>query len=148
MGSKLAPAYANVFMGKLEDSILTDSPLKPIYYRRFIDDIFMIWPHPEKELEEFLTHINRANDSIKFTHEKSKKEIVFLDTVVYKGTNPSEEDNTLKLEVKTYIKLTNKQLYVREDSYHPPGTGKGVMIGEAIRYLRTNSEPEQFHKML
>ena len=149
MGSKLAPAYANVFMGKLEDSILTDSPLKPIYYRRFIDDIFMIWPHPEKELEEFLTHMNGANDSIKFTHEKSKKEIVFLDTVVYKGTNPSEQEhNTLKLEVKTHIKPTNKQLYVREDSYHPPGTGKGVMIGEAIRYLRTNSEPEQFHKML
>ena len=69
MGSKLAPAYANTFMGKLEKSILT-GPRKPTYYRRFIDDIFMIWPHSEPELDRFLTHMNEANDSIKFTHGK------------------------------------------------------------------------------
>ena len=33
MGSKLAPAYANTFMGKLEKSILDTSPLKPTYYK-------------------------------------------------------------------------------------------------------------------
>ena len=33
MGSKLAPAYANTFMGDLEKSILENSPLKPTYYR-------------------------------------------------------------------------------------------------------------------
>ena len=50
MGSKLAPAYANTFMGRLEKAILAGSAHRPIYYRRFIDDIFMLWPHSEEEL--------------------------------------------------------------------------------------------------
>ena len=147
MGSKLAPAYANTFMGSLEKSILDSAPIKPTYYRRFIDDIFMIWQHSE-ELKEFLEHMNRANKSIQFTHEKSQQEIVFLDVTVYKGTTEHQDQGTSILNVKTHIKPTNKQLYVREDSYHPPSTGKGVTIGEAIRYLRTNSEKVQYQKMI
>ena len=149
MGSKLAPAYANTFMGKLEENILSSAALKPAYYRRFIDDIFIIWQHSEKDLQEFITHMNRANRSIQFTHEKSQKDIAFLDVVVYKSTTADQdEDNSITLNEKTHIKPTNKQLYVRNDSYHPPGTGKGITIGEAIRYLRTNSEAQQYAKML
>ena len=145
MGSKLAPAYANTFMGKLEKSILNSYPLKPSYYRRFIDDIFIIWPHSETELKKFLTHMNNANESIKFTHEKSLDEITFLDVIVYK--KPNKHDNHT-LQTRTHIKPTNKQLYVLQDSYHPQGTTKGVTIGEAIRYLRTNSEPDNYQRML
>ena len=71
MGSKLAPAYANTFMCKLEKNILDTSPLKPSYYRRFIDDIFIIWPHSKSELEKFIEHMNRANKSIQSTYESS-----------------------------------------------------------------------------
>ena len=49
MGSKLALAYANTFMEKLKQSILESYPLKPSYYRRFIDNILMMWPHSETE---------------------------------------------------------------------------------------------------
>ena len=58
MGSKLAPAYANTFMSKLEKTILDTSPLKPTYYCRFIDDIIMIWPHSEDGLKNLITHMN------------------------------------------------------------------------------------------
>ena len=53
-----------------------------------------------------------------------------------------------RLQVRTFIKPTNRQLYVCNSSHHPPGTTKGVAFGEAIRYLRTNSEKKQFYKML
>ena len=72
MGSKLAPAYANVLMGQLEANILANSHLKPTFYRRFIDDIFLLWPHSEEELDQFITHMNGANSSIQFTFEKAK----------------------------------------------------------------------------
>ena len=141
MGQKLAPAYANVFMGQLEESILNSSIYKPKYYCRFIDDIFLIFPYPESDLAEFMQHMNSANKAIQFTHEYSQSEVTFLDVTVYKnGTN--------RLQVKTFIKPTNKQLYVRYDSHHPPGTTKGIAIGEAMRFLRTNSEKRNFHKML
>ena len=38
--------------------------------------------------------------------------------------------------------------YTSEDSYHPPGICKSVTIGEAIRYVRTNSDPAQFSKAI
>ena len=145
MGSKLAPAYANTFMGKPEKSILDTSPLKPTYYKRFIDDIFIIWPHSEMNLNNFIAHMNSANSSIKFTHKYSQQEVVFLDVVVYKK---AEHHNGNTLQARTHIKPTNKQLYIRHDSYHPLGTGKGVIIDEAVRYLRTNSDPKQFSKMI
>ena len=140
MGSKLAPAYANTFMGKLEKAILTNSRHKLIYYKRFIDDIFMLWPYSEEELIRFMEHMNRENESIQFTYEKSQSEIVFSDVIVYEVKKSSEtapEDGTHILNVRTHIKPTNKQLYICEDSYHPPDTTKGVTIGEAIRYLAT-----------
>ena len=74
----------------------------------------------ENELTE---HMNSQNPSIQFTHEHSRQEITFLDMSVYKKND--------KLQVKTYIKPTNKQLYIRKTSYHPPGATKGVALGEA-----------------
>ena len=97
MGSKLASAYANTFLGKLEKAILTGSTRKPIYYRQFIDDIFMLWPYSKEELIRFMEHMNRENESIQFTYEKSQSEIVFLDVIVYevkKSTETAPEDGT------------------------------------------------------
>jgi len=71
MGSRLALAYANTFTGKLEKNILDMAKYKPKYYRRFIDDILIIFEHSETELDNFMTHMNNANRAIKFTHEKN-----------------------------------------------------------------------------
>ena len=77
-GSKLTPAYANIFMGQVDKNILDTSPLKLTYYRRFIDDVLMIWPHSKAELEQFIVHMNQVNSSIKFTHESSQEEVACL----------------------------------------------------------------------
>lgn len=89
--------------------------------------------------------MNSANSSIKFTHEYSQQEVVFLDVVVHKKAEHRDDDT---LQTRTHIKPTNKQPYVRHDLYHPLGTGKGFIIGEAVRYLHTNSDPKQFPKMI
>ena len=127
MGTKLAPAYANIFMGKLEQSIFSHAPLKPSFYRRFIDDILMLWPHSELELKNFLQNLNSFHPSIKFTSEYSPDKITFLDVNIYKGPNFHV---TKTLEFETFVKPTNKQAYIHASSYHPPGVSKGVAIGE------------------
>lgn len=141
MGTKLAPAYANIFMGKLEQTILSSAPLKPSYYKRYIDDILILWPHPEKELNKFISSLNSFHPSIKFTSEFNSQKITFLDINIYKGPNFL---HTKKLDIETYIKPTNRQAYIHANSFHPPGTSKGVAIGETKRYLRTNSRVESF----
>ena len=53
---------------------------------RYIDDIFFIWTESEDELEHFLQRLNAFHPNLKFTHEKSKVSINFLDvTVSIKG---------------------------------------------------------------
>jgi len=39
-GARVAPCYANIFMGDLEKTMLESANIKPIYYKRFIDDIY------------------------------------------------------------------------------------------------------------
>ena len=45
MGTKVAPAYANTFMGWFEDTHVYTYPQQPLLWKRFIDDIFVIWHH-------------------------------------------------------------------------------------------------------
>lgn len=44
MGTRMAPAFANLFMADLEEKILDEAEIKPLVWRRFIDDIFVAWP--------------------------------------------------------------------------------------------------------
>ena len=50
MGTKMAPSYANIFMGRLERRLLQSVILKPFSWLRFIDDIDMEWTHGRETL--------------------------------------------------------------------------------------------------
>ena len=39
-GTKMAVAFANMFMAKVETDTLSQSVLKPLVWKRFIDDVF------------------------------------------------------------------------------------------------------------
>ena len=47
MGIATAPNHANLFIYRFETKALSNWPLKPMIWLRFIDDIFMIWTHGE-----------------------------------------------------------------------------------------------------
>ena len=82
MGTALAPNYANMFKDRFETKTLGNWHLKLILWLRFIDDIFMIWPHGKEELDQFIHYLNHIHEKIKFTSEVSTKEVNFLDTTV------------------------------------------------------------------
>ena len=52
-------------------------------YLRYIDDIFIIWTANELQFTQFISELNDKHDSIKFDFEMSKKQIPFLDAIVY-----------------------------------------------------------------
>ena len=80
MGTKMAPSYANICMGNLEERLLLSSLMQPLSWFRFIDDVDMKWIPSDKELDEFFEHANGIHPSIKFTHKVSKTKMSFLDT--------------------------------------------------------------------
>ena len=82
MGTSLAPNYANLFMDIFETNALSKFPQKPLIWKRFIDDIFLIWTHGEDSFTEFVNYFNSLHLTIKFTSESSTKSVNFLDTTV------------------------------------------------------------------
>jgi hypothetical protein len=79
MGTKMAPSYANIFMGELEKLIIQYAPYKPISSFRFIDDVDTKWTESAENLNRFFDH-DHVHPTIKVTHETSRNNISFLDT--------------------------------------------------------------------
>ena len=71
MGIKLAPSFANLFMGHFEDKFVYSYPLQPFIWKRFIDDIIFVWTYGQDELDKFVNHLNTCHDTIQFTLETS-----------------------------------------------------------------------------
>src|SRR5690606_22067397 len=82
MGTSVAPTYANIFMGWLEEKILHSFRLQPLVYLRYLDDIFITWPHGRSLLQTFIDHANFLHNTIKFTANISNSEIAFLDVLI------------------------------------------------------------------
>lgn len=136
MGTKIGPNYANIFMGILEDQYLCSSTLKPTCYKRFIDDIFFIWPHGESELLAFISDFNKAHQSISFTHSFSPETINFLDVTLQLTDG--------KLSTKLYHKPTDRQQYLHFKSSHVKHCKSSIPYSQAVRFKRICSNHADF----
>ena len=140
MGTKMAVAFANIFMSAVETAILSQSNTKPLEWKRYIDDVFSLWDTNREEIDKFIEHANRQHATIEFTAEISDNETTFLDTCVYKGERLKKERCA-----HTSNRLRHFQ-YTHYSSCHPPGVSKGFIKGEALRLLRTNSSKTTFEE--
>ena len=139
MGTKMAPSYANVFMGKLESQLLMSVPFQPLSWLRFIDDIDMQWCHGEIKLENFLKEANSFHPTIKFTSEVTTDNHVFLDTISHIA-----EDNTIKVDL--YSKPTDTHQYLLTSSCHPKHCCKNIPYSLALRIRRICSDENTFEQ--
>ena len=143
MGTKMAVAFANIFMNKVETDILGQSAFRPLVWKRYIDDIFSLWTINRAEISQFIEQANSHHPTIKFTAEISETETTFLDTTISKGERFLKDS---VLDVRTHFKPTETFQYTHFTSSHPPGVKKGFIKGEALRLLRTNSSKRIFEE--
>ena len=67
MGTKMAPTYANLYMGQLAAQLQEQTTLKPLVWFRLIDDIFSFCPLANSNFSNFLNsatvliHISCSN---------------------------------------------------------------------------------------
>ena len=130
--------YANLFMGVLEQQMLSSYKYKPSAYFRFIDDIFMIWTEGEETLNEFLTHCKNQNKHIQFEQTISKNSIPFLDVFVILENG--------KLTTDLYSKPTDKHQYLYSTSCHPKHTKTSLPYCLDLRLRRICSTDTLFQK--
>ncbi|KAJ8038639.1 hypothetical protein HOLleu_16120 [Holothuria leucospilota] len=112
IGPKMAPAYACLGMGLVEEKLWEESTVKPTEWCRFIDDIWGLWPHGKDSFISFMQILNNLypNES-EFSYVFDYKTITFLDVCI-KRTGQGYLDNDL------YVKPSFKNLYLHYDSYH------------------------------
>ena len=138
MGTKVAPSFAVTYMGSFEEEHVYTYRLQPSLYLRYIDDIFMIWPHGEDELQLFFTHMNNCTEHIKFTTETSRSEIAFLDTLVKLDVGGITTD--------LYSKPTDSHNYLYYNSAHPQRCKDSIPYSQFLRIRRICSSKQDFDK--
>ena len=52
MGTKIAVSFANIFMAKIETTLIQQSETKPKEWTRYIDDIFPLWDSDKKDVDQ------------------------------------------------------------------------------------------------
>ena len=106
--------------------------MKPIFWKRFIDDVIFMWNTSRDKIKDFLLKANSFHLTIEFMAKISETETMFLGTKVYKGDRFNKESF---LDVRTHFKPTETFQYTNFYSCHPPGVTKGSIKGEALRPL-------------
>ena len=91
MGSCLGPSMANIFLCHYEDIWLQNCPskFKPIFYRRYIDDTFILFKNP-RHIPKFRDYLNQQHPNIEFTSELETDCILnFMDISIKRNQNGS-----------------------------------------------------------
>jgi len=137
MGKKYAPSFANIFMNEWEQHALLLAPMKPSLWKRYIDDIFCIWPFSLFDLQAFIQHLNSINLNIKLTATHSLTHVNYLDCTFFKSAN-----NTICSKV--FCKDTDSHNLLHPLSYHPSHTFSGIIIAQILRYIRLSTFHNDF----
>ena len=86
MGTKAATPYAILFMGRHKETIWEAFIWAFPFWKRFLDDIFLIFLGTTEQLQSLNNFMNNLHPTIKLTFEHSIQEISFLDKKIHVGT--------------------------------------------------------------
>lgn len=132
MGTNAAPTMANLYLAILLDPYVREHP-EVLFYRRFLDDLFIVWTGTESLLLEFFDTLQNLIPGILFDPVYSHSSIDFLDlTILYNS-------NRYSIEFKTHQKTLNRYSYITMKSFHPLHMFKSFINGELTRYRRNSS---------
>ncbi|XP_041428559.1 uncharacterized protein LOC121396962 [Xenopus laevis] len=140
MGANMAPAYANIYMHLFEHMYVLNHPVYTKYiavWRRYVDDMFMVWTGTEELLQEFFGYLNSVHDTIQFTMNIGPQTVNYLDVQVTLTENGFITD--------LYKKPTDRNNLLRRDSFHPVGVTKGLPKSQFIRARRITATDELYN---
>ena len=140
MGSPLGPTLANIFLCFHEQIWLDNCPVefKPVIYRRFVDDAFLLFRSKE-HIEKFRLYLNCQHPNIKFTSEiEENNSISFLDIKINRGNN--------RFLTSVYHKPTFSGVFTNFDSFIPLSYKSRLISSLLFRAFKLCSNFEIFHQ--
>ena len=140
MGTNCAVSIANLYLATLLDPIISKHTPHVKFFKRYIDDIFLIWQGSLIMLTQFITYLNTIIPGIKLTAKYSQHSVEFLDLQLQIVNN--------KVLYSVYQKPLNKYAYITPLSCHPITTLKGFIKGEVTRYKRLSYLHSDFLKII
>ena len=160
MGSRPAPPYANIFMARIIDKKITElsnllsenNKSKLLLFKRFLDDLFMIFLGTSKQLHIFFSEINKIHPNIKFTmsHTLIKmsnclENVNVKRNIQYRFWTHSVKKNG-QIITDLYRKPNDCNQYLLTSSCHPIECFENIPFSLAMRINRICAEPHSRDK--
>ena len=130
MGNPLGPTLANIFMCHFESQWVEQLPpnIKPSFYRRYVDDIFVLLKDHD-QLTEFKEYLNNCHPNINFTDEEEKEgNLSFLDIKLFRENG--------RFSTTVHRKPSFTGLYTNFASLIPTVYKKGLILGLLSRLYK------------
>ena len=127
MGTKAAPPYVNLFMGRQEETIRETFIWAIPSWKRFIDDIFLIFLGTTNQLRTLQDFMNDLHPTIKYTFQHSTQEISFLDMKIQIGEKR-------KLSTTLFREPTDCAALLHFHSNHSLKCKESIVFSQALRY--------------
>ena len=141
MGTPVACAYATIFFAFFEQTFILPTYKQFIkFYKRQIDDIFLVWMDDSSDplaFERFKSDLN-AQCKLEWVTTDRKEEQNFLDLTI--GIKQGI------VSAKTYQKPMNLFLYIPANSAHPPSSISSLVYGLLKTYREQNSNLSDFFR--
>lgn len=129
MGTPVATSYANIFLYGVECDLI--AKYKPCYYKRYIDDIFAIFP--SKIIAKCFIHtFNSIVPSIKLEAVTIGRSGIMLDLIIELMHNPHIMSDTITH--KLFQKPANIYQYIPTLSNHKPNIFSNFIKQEVNRF--------------
>lgn len=152
MGTNCMPPAAQLYLALMWEGVIKQQlgTAFPAFYKRFLDDGFVIFEGSKQEMLSFLDMLDTTLPNIKITYHYSQFQVDFLDLVVYKCMEDAlgVSNGMVRLKIRTHQKALNKYLYIPYSSFHHQGVFKSFINAEIIRYIVTNSDEWWFESMV
>ncbi|XP_067124156.1 uncharacterized protein [Centruroides vittatus] len=112
MGSPVSGLLCELVLRKLEKSILCDFKNDDIYFKRYVDDVFVIWKN-DRKIDESISKINNNDDGLMLKIEQKGSLLIhYLDIDI----EFKEEGHLI---TKVCVKPTHSPLYIPSHSNDP-----------------------------
>ena len=153
METSFSVTYATIFMIWLETPIINQFREHIVLYKRYIDDILLIWSGSSVELCHFRAIFEAANINIKLEWQGTPKDVDAADPAML-VQHQLRRVNFLDLDIqyvrshgsaalafKIYRKPGNAYAYLPYGSYHARHVFRGWLKAEMQRLLTHSSNP-------